>query len=272
MCGISGFIGTSSNKSLSFELLSNLFNNLQTRGIDASGYYACSNNNEVYHHKQKGKSSEIINSKEWKDLKDLNLNLFLLHTRRTSSNSGSSDNNINNHPFVNQDKTIALIHNGIINSNDFKKLKSFLNVSSDCDSEILLSFLLENKFENEDYFYKRLERVNELLFFIKNSEYAFAFSDLLKDKISLWLVKNDKRPLYIIDLKESLNQYFFVSTIEIWQNSISNIKNINKLLGNYNIINIPEFSIVNLTYENSFFNKIGFRFNNYEFKEKEFFY
>jgi len=110
------------------------------------------------------------------------------------------------------------------------------------------------------------------LFFIKNSEYAFVFSDLLKDKVSLWLVKNDKRPLYIIDLKESLNQYFFVSTIEIWQNSISNIKNINKLLGNYNIINIPEFSIVNLTYENSFFNKIGFRFNNYEFKEKEFFY
>ena len=271
MCGISGFIGNSNNKSLSFELLSNLFNNLQTRGKDASGYYACSNNNEIYYHKQKGESSEIINSKEWHNLQDLNFNLFLLHTRRTSSNSGSSDNNEYNHPFVAKDKSTALVHNGIINDKDFKKLKSFLSVSSDCDSEILLSFLLKKEFENEEYFYKRLERLNELLFFIKNSEYAFAFSDLLKNKISLWLVKNDKRPLYVIDLKESLNQYFFVSTIEIWQDSISSIKNINKLLGNYNIINMPEFSILNLTYENSFFNKNGFAFNNYEFKEKEFF-
>ena len=266
MCGISGFIGSSNNKELSFKILTNLFNNLEIRGTDASGYYACSNN-EIYYHKQKGKSSNIIVSENWQSLKDLNFDLFLLHTRRTSSNSGPSDNNENNHPFVSQDKSKALIHNGIINNYEFNKLKLFLEINSECDSEILLRFLLK-----ENCGYKRLESLNELLFFIKNSEYAFAFSELFENKISLWLARNDKRPLYVIDLKNSLNQYFFVSTIEIWQDSINSIKNINKLIGDYHIIKMPEFSIVNLNYENSSLNKAGFYFNNYEFKEKEFFY
>lgn len=266
MCGISGFIGNSNNKDLSFQILTNLFSNLEIRGIDASGYYAHSSN-QIYYHKQKGKSSNIIESEKWQLLKDLSFDLFLLHTRRTSSNSGSSDNNENNHPFVSQDNNKALIHNGIINEYEFNKLKSFLEINSECDSEILLRFLLKESSSE-----KRLEILNDLLFFIKNSEYAFAFSELIENKINLWLVKNDKRPLYIIDLKNSLNQYFFVSTIEIWQDSINSIKNISKLLGDYHIIKMPDFSIVNLNYENSFLNKIGFYFNNYEFKEKEFSY
>lgn len=271
MCGISGFIGSSKNIDISFNILTNLFNNLQQRGVDASGYYACSDNN-IYYYKQKGCSKEIIDSPQWKDFKNLDFNAFILHTRRTSFNSGSSDNNENNHPFVTEDKLTALIHNGIIDKNDYNKLKSFLETKTECDSEILLRFLCRKIFDDKNYFSSRINSINELLFFIKNSEYAFAFVDLINNIPNLWLVKNDKRPLFLIDLTKSLNQYFFVSTIEIWQDSISNIKNINKTIGNYNIIKLPNFSIINISYNNLEFNKSGFYFNNYDFKEKYFSY
>jgi len=264
MCGLAGFIGNSTNKNLSFEILTYLFLNSQIRGIDACGFYG-HNQNQVFFHKQKGKAENLVNSNTWKDLKNLNLDLMLLHTRRTSSNSGTSENNINNHPFVLNNS--ALIHNGIINNYDYNKLNEFIKTSSFCDSEILLNFLSEA--DSANYLFKRLDKIRELLFFIRNSEFAFCLSDKLENFCSLWIVRNDKRPLFLIDCKQDLNQYFFVSTIEIWQDSIIKIKNINKLLTNYSIIEMPEFSIINIYFKDNNLKEICFNYNTYDFDEKE---
>jgi len=261
MCGLAGFIGKSNNQDLSFKIITNLFLNSQIRGIDACGFFACANN-EIYYHKQKGKSQNLVESKTWKDLYFLELDLMLVHTRKTSSNSGSSENNINNHPFVLNNS--ALIHNGIIH--DYYKLKEFVSTNSNCDSEILLNYLSEY---TEDYFLDRLEKIKELLFFIRNSEFAFCLADKINNSKSLWMVRNDKRTLYLINCKKDLNQYFFVSTIEIWQDSISHIKNINKFLPNYSIIELPDFSVVNIYFENNQFKENYFNYNTFDFEEKK---
>lgn len=263
MCGLAGSIGNSNNQNLSFDILTYLFLNSQVRGIDACGFHG-HNKNQNFFHKQKGKAENLINSNTWKDLKNSNLDLILLHTRRTSSNSGSSENNINNHPFVLNNS--ALIHNGVISNHDYDKLKQFTETFSCCDSEILLNYLSDTDLDN--YIFKRLEKIRELLFFIRNSEFAFCLSDKLKDISSLWLVRNDKRPLYLIDCKQDLNQYFFVSTIEIWQDSILKIKNINKLLPSYSIIEIPEYSIINIYFQDNNLKEICFNYNTYDFDEK----
>lgn len=260
MCGLAGFIGTSKNKDLSFKLITSIFLNSQVRGIDACGFYASANENTFFH-KQKGKASSLIESNIWNDLKLQDLDLLLAHTRRTSLNSGSSEFNINNHPFVLDNS--ALIHNGVIH--DYEKIKEFIETASTCDSEVLLNFISNY---TDNYFLDRLEKIKELLFFIRNSEFAFCLSDKLKNSKNIWLVKNDKRPLFLINCKEDLNQYFFVSTIEIWQDSIEKIKNINKLLPNYSILEIPNYSIVNICFENNKFKEICFNYNTFDFEEK----
>ena len=263
MCGLAGFIGESKDKKLSFDLISSLFFYSQIRGIDACGFYANEKEN-IFYHKQKGKSNNLIQSDIWKNLKDKDLDLMLVHTRKTSSNSGSSENNINNHPFLLGDS--ALIHNGIIEKNDFNKLLNYVKIDSDCDSEIIIKFM--NCFSSENYFDNRLSKLQELLFFIRNSEFAFCLTDKNKESKNLWLVKNDKRPLFLINLKESLNQYFFCSTLEIWQESISNIKN----LKGYNIYKIPDFSIININYFNNNFKEYYFNYDVFDFEEKLFKY
>jgi len=74
--------------------------------------------------------------------------------------------------------------------------------------------------------------------------------------------------LFLINCKEDLNQYFFLSTIEIWQDSIEKIKNINKLLPNYSILEIPNYSILNICFENNKFKEIFFNYNTFDFEEK----
>lgn len=260
MCGLAGFIGQSKNKDLSFEIATFLFSLSQARGIDACGFYA-TNQKECFYHKQKGKSDNLIKTQIWNNLKEKELDLILLHTRKTSSNSGSSENNINNHPFVIENS--ALIHNGIIH--DYEKLNEFINTFSNCDSEILLNYLSNY---TENYFIDRLEKIKELLFFIKNSEFAFCLADKINEDKSLWIIRNDKRPLFLIDCKEDLNQYFFISTIEIWQDAISKIKNINKLLPNYNIIEVPDYSIINIYLKNNIIREMSFNYNIFDFEEK----
>lgn len=260
MCGLAGFIGESKDKSLSFDIATSLFSFSQTRGIDACGFYAC-DYDDVFYHKQKGKADNLIKSNTWQDLRDKDLNLILMHTRKTSFNSGSSENNINNHPFVINNS--ALIHNGVVH--DYNEINEFINTISNCDSEILLNYVSDF---TENYFNDRLKKIRELLFFIKNSEFAFCLADNLKPDKSLWMVRNDKRPLFLIDCKNDLNQYFFVSTIEIWQDSISKIKNINKILPNYKIIEVPDYSIINIYLKNNIITEICFNYNIFDFEEK----
>jgi glucosamine--fructose-6-phosphate aminotransferase (isomerizing) len=262
MCGLASFIGKSNNQNLSFDLFQKLFVLLEERGADASGYYCCINNsNEFFTDKKSCTASNFIKNDTWKCLKNYDLDLLLIHTRKTSFNSGSPSDNENNHPFLALNTKSALVHNGIIH--EYQKLKKQYHCFTECDSEILMR-ILDCNFEEENYLDFRKKQIKGLLGLIKNSEFTFLLADILSDKKSLWAVKNEHRPLFLIDAKEYLNQYIFVSTVDIWQNAIDKIKDIN--LNKCKVYFLENNFIINILYYQNDFRLKFFSYNweNYQ--------
>jgi glucosamine 6-phosphate synthetase-like amidotransferase/phosphosugar isomerase protein len=225
MCGLAAFIGKSKDYFLSYKLFNTLFVCLEERGVDASGFYGTKNDSEEYFfYKQSGKASELIKANNWKEIENFELDLLMIHTRKISSNSGNASDNNNNHPFLGIKNKSALVHNGIVH--EYEKLKKCYETLSKCDSEILLR-VLDFQFDSNDYVKSRLNQIKGLLGLIKASEFTFLLSDLFEDKKSLWAIKNEHRPLFMIDAREELNQIIFVSTVDIWQNALDEMKNTN---------------------------------------------
>jgi len=195
MCGLAGFIGESKDKNLSFDIATSLFSFSQTRGIDACGFYAC-DYDDVFYHKQKGKADNLIKSNTWQDLRDKDLNLILMHTRKTSFNSGSSENNINNHPFVINNS--ALIHNGVVH--DYNEINEFINTISNCDSEILLNYVSDF---TENYFNDRLKKIRDYGY--TPTIKTFLFLERMKKNVNLIQIVDDKPFLQDEQLKRMQN-------------------------------------------------------------------
>ena len=257
MCGLAGFVGKSKNLNLSFDIFENIFVSLEERGTDASGFYgSLSNTDEFVTYKNNCVASNLIKDNIWKSLKNHDLDLLLIHTRKTSSNSGHSSNNENNHPFIGKNTKSALVHNGIIH--EYHKLKSQYEVFSNCDSEILLR-ILDFPFDFLDYKNSRLKQIRGLLGLIKNSEFTFLLSDIIEKKKSIWAIKNELRPLFLIDATEYLNQYIFVSTIDIWQNTVDILKD--KNLKKCKAYFLENNFIINIIYENNNFDIRFFSYN-----------
>lgn len=262
MCGLASFIGKSKNPNLSFNIFERMFVLLEERGTDASGFYgSIANTDECVTFKKDSIASNFIKNENWKTLKNYDLDLLLIHTRKTSSNSGHSSNNENNHPFIGKKTKSALVHNGVIH--EYHKLKSQYEVFSKCDSEILLR-ILDCSYDLSNYRDSRLNQIRGLLGLIKNSEFTFLLSDILEFKKSIWAVKNELRPLFLIDAKEYLNQYIFVSTIDIWQNAVDVLKD--KNLKKCKAYFLENNFIINIIYENDNFDMRFFSYNwkNYQ--------
>jgi glucosamine 6-phosphate synthetase-like amidotransferase/phosphosugar isomerase protein len=217
MCGLLGFIGESSNHELSQKLITSLFVKTESRGIDASGFYCMGgfDTNIIYHHKKPIKSSIYVNQNEYDELWKKNLNLGIFHCRAASIGIGLPIINENNHPFVSSDLKKAVIHNGLIEKNEYDLLKTYYEVETNCDSEIILRILEQNK-----EIYDKLS-----LFFenTPNSAFAVAYTDNEIDQRNIYLFRNELRPLYIVDFTEELNQVFFFSTAEILLSSFADI-------------------------------------------------
>lgn len=209
MCGLLGFIGQSTNPEVSEKLITALFRRTESRGVDASGFYCLPdfNKKHIYYHKQPIKSSIFINLDEYKNIWQDNLTAGLFHCRAASVGVGIPIINENNHPFVSYDLKKAIIHNGLINKSDYEILKSFYEVETNCDSEIVLRVLEQdpNSVENLKVFFDNS----------KNSAYAIAFMECKDNNRTLYLFRNEERPLHILDLTKELGQIFFFSTLEI---------------------------------------------------------
>ena len=246
MCGLSGFIGESCNKELSQKLTTELFVKTESRGIDASGYYCVSSfdKKEIYHHKKPIKSSFYVEQEEYKRLLEFNCNLGIFHCRAASVGVGAPINNENNHPFVSYDLKKAVMHNGLIEKNEYEYLKNHYEVETTCDSEILLRIL-----EQEDDIYKKLT-----VFFenTDQSAYAAAYSENTEFIRKLYLFRNEQRPLYLIDLTQTLNQVYFFSTVEILMSALSNLGN---PISNLRIHEVQPYHLFSLTYNDN--NQIG---------------
>lgn len=158
----------------------------------------------------------------WRKIAKLEPNLLIAHAREASV--GPPSINKNNHPFVNTDRTIAVVHNGRIPDPEYSALRKKYEINSECDSEILLRI-----FENENG--DKLAGVKDIWSFFSRKyghntlsipAMAVAIGERLSEGVRrLWLFRNDLRTLWLVDLRESLGQIFFCSTEEIWHQAIA---------------------------------------------------
>ena len=167
--------------------------------------------------------------------------MLLVHARGASKGLGEPAVNRNNHPFVSNDYSIGLVHNGRVDDTEYHYLKSRYGVQSQCDSEILLRILeagesysysqLKKMFGKPEH-PKRLAGIKDIFTLITEGHMAVAVGERgSQDERMLWLFRNRHRPLWLIDMREYLGQIFFVSEPTIWENAVhecSGIKNVTK--------------------------------------------
>lgn len=223
MCGITGFIGNSKNINLSFELLTKLFELSEERGTDAAGFWATESgvNGSVVYHKEPVCSSQFVKNNLWRDLTNKNIDLIIAHARGASKGVGEPFFNENNHPFTSSDKTVALAHNGRIEDYEYNEIKKMYEVNTTCDSEVLLRIFEVNSEKSND-----LNAIKEIFSLVNSGHMAVSIAKRCPGgKRSLYLFRNEHRPLWICDLREELGQIFFVSEPSIWERACNSYEN-----------------------------------------------
>lgn len=138
MCGIVGYIGKNQAK----DLLLTCLERLEYRGYDSAGI-AVLDRHTIKYSKTNGRISDL-----WEVSSSVNLEGLagIAHTRWATHGEPST---VNSHPHFNTDKTIAVVHNGIIENYD--ELRQYLTEKgykfiSDTDTEVLPHLI--------DYYYK----------------------------------------------------------------------------------------------------------------------
>lgn len=251
MCGIAGYIGESKKPVLTYQLITKLFEKSESRGIDAAGYWGTESgpNGRVLYHKEPGKASHFVKREMWKQVCKHNPNLLLVHARGASKGVGEPSINYNNHPFTSSDKSIGLIHNGRVDDIEYNSLKQKYGLSSQCDSEILLRIFeggeaysqrdLKDVFGDVDHSH-RLAGIKDIFSLINEGHMAVAIGERgLNGERLLWLFRNRHRPLWIVDMRESLGQVFFVSEPTIWEDAVQECSGVKGLAKTQKLIELP---------------------------------
>lgn len=186
MCGITAYVGN--QEALPF-LLQGL-SKLEYRGYDSAGITLIENN-ELFTLKTKGR---LQNLKDQLSSHTLNGTTGIGHTRWATHGIPS---NLNSHPHTNNDNTISLVHNGIIEN--YRELKEFLvsknyQFHSETDSEVVVHLL--------DYYYQgdMLEALKKVIHEIDGS-YALCIVSTLEPN-SVYITKKDS-PLVIGSTKDA---------------------------------------------------------------------
>jgi predicted glutamine amidotransferase len=251
MCGIAGYIGESKKPLLTYQLITKLFEKSEVRGIDAAGYWGVEKgvDGNVLYHKEPIRSSEFVKKDVWKIVNKHNPNLLLIHSRGASKGVGEPSKNYNNHPFTNYDKSLGLIHNGRVDDVEYHTLKQKYDLKSYCDSEIILRIIesgelyqseqlcdVLNSAENPH----RLAGIRDVFSLINEGHMAVAMGERGENgERMLWLFRNKHRPLWIIDMRDSLGQVFFVSEPTIWNDSVQECSAVKNLFRTQKLIELP---------------------------------
>jgi glutamine--fructose-6-phosphate transaminase len=193
MCGIVGYIGTQNAVPYLIEGLSKL----EYRGYDSAGI-AVNVDNQLQIFKAKGRLKNL------ESIVDLNLPsvVGIGHTRWATHGAPSD---LNAHPHSNQNQTIAVIHNGIIEN--YMEIKEWLiqdkNVvfKSETDSEVI-AHLIDYYYEGDllDAVYKSVDRMQG----------AYAIGVISKDEPNRLVAVRKDSPL-IVGLGD--NENFIASDI-----------------------------------------------------------
>ncbi len=134
MCGIVGYLGHQQ----AYPILIQGLKRLEYRGYDSAGIALVHDNGELEVLKAKGK---VANLEHLAQGKDLSGTIGIAHTRWATH---GEPNDINAHPHYSQSKTLALIHNGIIEN--YVVLRETLKghgytFQSDTDTEVLVQLI-----------------------------------------------------------------------------------------------------------------------------------
>lgn len=134
MCGIVGYLG----QQQTYPILIQGLKRLEYRGYDSAGIALVHDNGELEVFKSKGKVTNLEHVAQGKDLSGT---IGIAHTRWATH---GEPNDVNAHPHYSQSKTLALIHNGIIEN--YVVLRETLRehgytFQSDTDTEVLVQLI-----------------------------------------------------------------------------------------------------------------------------------
>lgn len=132
MCGIVAYIGPRE----AYPILMKGLHRLEYRGYDSAG--VCLINDDIRIYKCKGKVSDLEDHVNGRDISGT---IGMAHTRWATH---GEPNTINAHPHISQSRTLALIHNGIIEN--YASIRSELKnrgyqFTSETDTEVLVHLI-----------------------------------------------------------------------------------------------------------------------------------
>ncbi|MBR1539923.1 MAG: glutamine--fructose-6-phosphate transaminase (isomerizing) [Clostridia bacterium] len=187
MCGIVGYIG----KKKAEPILINGLLRLEYRGYDSAGI-ATMEAEGIKTIKNKGRVAGLLEIPETQKLEGT---VGIAHTRWATHGKPTD---INSHPHMDNQKTTAVVHNGIIEN--YVELKKFLNDNgyeflSQTDTEVIPNLI--------HYYYEREVEKNEMAFLrsmakaVKDLKGSFAIEVLNEDfKDKMFVIRKDS-PLVI---------------------------------------------------------------------------
>ena len=193
MCGIVGYIG----KQKAVPVLINGLKSLEYRGYDSAGIAVLSNN-KIDVIKDKGRVANIESNPL---INTLTGTIGIGHTRWATHGIPSKTNS---HPHLNNSKTIAVVHNGIIeNYNELKAklLQNNYTLLSETDSEVIPNLIDLNNKGNI------LEAISKTLNEVKGSYALGIISTELPDQI---IIAKKNNPIVI---GKGQNEFFIASDI-----------------------------------------------------------
>jgi len=224
MCGIMGykcFSNTVPNK----QRVTDMFNLLESRGRDASGYAFIKEGNLIVH-KDGIRSSELVKTDGWTKLSLPKVMIF--HTRMKTQ--GSEKNNANNHPLFTKNG-LCIVHNGMIHNDDeiFGKQQR----DAEVDSEAILA-VLSSKTKGDKI---------KLVFDKLEGSFAFALIDKNNPEKLVLVKKDNPLELYYNDDDDIL---YFCSEADIIREPLGIHKNSKRGF------NLGEGSFHHYTMENNY--------------------
>lgn len=134
MCGIVGYIG---NKE-AYPILIKGLHRLEYRGYDSAGVALVNAEGNINVYKTKGKVDDL---ESFTKDKDISGTVGIAHTRWATH---GEPNDVNAHPHYSQSKSLAIIHNGIIENYAIIKkdlIKRGFKFQSDTDTEVLVQLI-----------------------------------------------------------------------------------------------------------------------------------
>ena len=183
MCGIVGYVG----KQKAEPILINGLIRLEYRGYDSAGI-AVMEKDGIKNIKNKGRVKDLSKIPE---IKKLEGTIGIGHTRWATHGKPSS---INSHPHMDNKKTTAVVHNGIIEN--YIEIKEFLkgkgyNFLSETDTEVIPNLI--------NYFYEQTEKKSKKNFLEAIKEAI----NMLKGSFAIEILNNDFKDLMFVIRKDS---------------------------------------------------------------------